>query len=185
LRAANQPPAGAPQQQPGETEAQFNQRVNERAAQMAAAADWDRQCNAVAEQGRKDFPDFNARLTAITATINGQDEAEVVAYNEVIAAAMETGQAHKIIYALGADPGEYQRLMKLSPVKRAMELGTMAAKLVNEKEPSNLPPPINPINSRGEHYEGITPDDPKRGTKLPMKEWMRLREEQARAKGIQ
>ncbi len=187
LRAATPPPP--PEQKPGETPEAFAQRVDEaanaKAVQIAAQQDWDRQCNLVAEQGKKEFPDFDARLTAITSTVNGKDPAEVAAYNEVIAAAIETGEAHKVLYALGSDPGEYQRLMKLSPVKRAMELGKMAVTLVNEKEPSGMPKPITPVGSGGTHYEGITPDDPKRGTKLPMKEWMKLREKQAQEKGIQ
>lgn len=181
--------APVPEIKPGESPADFQTRVDEaataKAVQIAAQADWDRQCNSVAELGKKEFPDFDARLGAIIGTINNEDPGEVARYNEVIAAAIETGQAHKVIYALGADPGEYQRIMKLSPVKRAMELGNMAIKLVNDKEPSAMPKPITPINAGGVHYDGITPDDPKRGTKLPIKEWMKLRDEQAKAKGIQ
>lgn len=188
LNAARATPV-TPVQKPDETDATFQARVDEaataKAGQMAAQADWDRQCNSVAEAGKKEFPDFNARLGTITASINAQDPAEVSAYNEVIAAAIETGQAHKVIYALGADPGEYQRIMKLSPVKRAMELGKMAMTLVNDKEPSGLPKPITPVGSGGLHYEGITPDDPKRGTKLPLKEWMKQRDAQAKERGIQ
>lgn len=185
--AANPPPP--PVQKPGEDAVAFQTRVDEaantKAVQIAAQADWDRQCNDVAAQGKKEFPDFDARLAAITSTINGQDVGEVQAYNEVLAAAIETGEAHKVLYALGSDPGEYQKLMKLSPVKRAMELGKMAVALVNDKEPSKLPKPITPLQSGGEHYEGISPDDPKRGGKLPTKEWMKLREAQARERGIQ
>lgn len=185
-RAAAAPP---PVQKPGESEADFNARVDAaasaKATQIAAQADWDRQCNAVADAGRKEFPDFNERLGRIQATVNGQDPAEVATYNEVISAAIETGQGHKVLYALGADPAEYQRLMKLNPVKRAMEIGAMSQRLVNDKEPSGAPKPITPIGSSGEHYEGIKPDDPTRGTKLPLKEWMKQREEQARARGIQ
>lgn len=179
----------APVQKPGESEADFNARVDAaasaKAAQLAAQADWDRQCNAVADAGRKEFPDFNERLGRIQATVNGQDPAEVATYNEVISAAIETGQGHKVLYALGADPAEYQRLVKLNPVKRAMEIGAISQRLVNDKEPSGAPKPITPIGSSGEHYEGIKPDDPTRGMKLPMKEWMKQREEQARAQGIQ
>lgn len=179
----------APVQNPGETEAQFAQRVDEaattKAQLMAAQADWDRQCNAVADQGKKEFPDFDARLAAITSTINPQDQREVMAYNDVLAAAIETGAAHKVLYALGSDPGEYQRLMKLSPVKRAMELGTMASKLTNDPEPSKLPKPITPVGSGGIHYEGIAPDDAAKGMKLPKKEWYAQREKQARERGIQ
>lgn len=185
LRAATPPP----EPKPGETEADFQSRVDEaannKAQQIAFQKDWDRQCNEVAELGKKEFPDFNVRLGAITATVNDKDPAEVAAYNQVIEAAIETGQAHKVIYALGADPGEYQRIMKLSPVKRAMELSKLAVTLVNDKEPSGMPKPITPVNSGGQHYEGITPDDPKRGTKLPIKEWMKLRDKQAAEKGIQ
>lgn len=176
-------------QAPGETDAQFQARVDEaanaKAGMMAAQAEWDRATGAVVDLGSKEFPDFNSRVGAITSSINVQDPAELAAYNDVIAGAMETGQAHKVIYALGADPGEFQRLMRLSPVKRAMELGSMASKLINDKPPSNLPAPIVPINSSGTHYEGIAPDDPKSGNKLPTKEWMRLRDAQARERGIQ
>lgn len=185
--AANPPPP--PVQNPGETEAQFQARVDEaanaKAGLMAAQADWDRQCNAVAAAGKEEFPDFDARVKAITSTLNPQDQAEVDAYNGVIAAAIETGAAHKVLYALGSDVAEYQRLMKLSPVKRAMELGKLAVGLVNEKQPSNLPKPITPVSSGGVHYEGIAPDDPQKGMKLPKAQWYKMREEQARAKGIQ
>ncbi len=184
--AAAAPP---PVQNPGETEAQFQARVDaaatEKAGLMAAQADWDRQCNTVAEQGKAEFPDFDARIKAITSTLNPQDQAEVEAYNGVIAAALETGAAHKVLYALGSDVAEYQRIMKLSPVKRAMELGKMAVGLVNDKPPSNLPKPITPVQSGGVHYEGIAPDDPQKGMKLPKAQWFKQREEQARAKGIQ
>lgn len=180
--AATTPP---PAQKPGESDAEFQRRVDAAADLKSAQKDWDRQCNSVADAGRAEFKDFDDRLKAIASTVNGQDPTEFQAYNDVIAAAIETGQAHKIIYALGADPGEYQKLMKMSPVKRAMELGRMVSKLVGDKEPGNLPKPISPISPSGEHYEGIKPDDPQRGMKLPKSEWFKQREEQARAKGIQ
>ena len=185
--AAKETPA--PVQKPGETEAAFNARVDEaanaKAAQIAAQNDWNRQTGDVVEKGTKEFPDFNDRVKAITASINVQDPAELAAYNAVVAGAMETGEAHKIIYALGSDPGEFQRLMKLTPVKRAMELSKLALTLTNDKDPSPLPKPITPVGSSGVHYEGITPDDPKRGMKLPKSEWFKQREAQAREKGIQ
>ncbi len=170
--AAATPP---PEPKPGETEAQFQARVDEaanaKASVLAAQADWDRQCNSVAELGRQEFPDFDARIKAMNSTINPQDQAEVIAQNEIISAAIETGAAHKVLYAIGGDPAEFQRLMKLSPVKRAMELGKLAVTLVNDKPPSNLPPPIVPVGSGGVHYEGIRPDDPTKGMKLPKAEW--------------
>lgn len=185
-KAAATPPA----QTPGETDADFARRVDEaataKAGQMAAKVDWDRQCNIVAEQGKKEFPDFIPRITAIRASFNQEDPNEVAMYNELVATAMETGQAHRILYALGSDPGEYQRLMQLSPVKRAMEIGTLAQKLVASPEPSGAPKPITPIvGSNGEHYEGIAPDDPKRGTKLPKAQWFKERQKQADERGLQ
>lgn len=177
-------------QAPGESDTDFARRVDEaataKAAGMAAQADWDRQCNAVGEAGKKEFPDFMARLGEVQKAVNPQDLNEVQAYNEFVAAAIETGQAHRILYSLGSDPAEYQRLQKLSPVKRAMELGVMASKLVSSPEPSGAPKPLTPIaGGNGEHFEGISPDDPKRGMKLPKAEWMRQREKQVREKGLQ
>lgn len=179
-------PPAAPK--PGESQADFDARVAEEAARIAAATSWAQQCNDVAAAGRAAFPDFDSRLTAIKSTINGQDEAELAAYNAVLETAIETGKGHQLLYDLGANPGEVRRLMGLSPTKRAMEMATRAAKIgapAAAPDPSAAPQPITPIGSHGLHYEGIKPDDPVNGTKLPIADWMAQREKQANERGLQ
>lgn len=177
----------APAAPSGPSEAEIAERIQTEAQRLAQASAWNDACNAVASQGNKKFPDFGERLRAIQGTVNGQDPGEVTQYNEVLSAAIETGRGAEVLHQLGANPGEVTRLMKLSPVKRAMEIATMAAKLDGggAPEPSGAPAPITPIGSRGVHYDGIKPDDPNNGTKLPTAEWMKQREAQAIERGIQ
>lgn len=183
---------------PGETPEAFAARVDEaanaKAVEIAAINDWNSRCDAVASQGHKEFPDgaaapsFKARLAACQSVVNPGDAGEVGQFNSVLAAAMETGQAHKLIYALGEKPEEMQRIMRLSPMKMAIEIANRAAKLGAgpvAEEPSGAPAPITPIKGGGAHYEGIDPSNPTNGTKLPIGEWMKQREKQAAAAGIQ
>lgn len=187
-----QPQAPAAVQAQGETEAAFQARVNaeaeKRALAIAATVDWNRQCNEVAQAGQKDFPDFNSRLSAVQGVVNNQDPEDVRQYNEVLAAAIETGQAHRLIHALGENPGEVRRLMAASQVKRGVELARMADRLTvkpSEAEPSGAPKPVTPIGSHGIHYESLKPDDPVNGMKLPKSEWFKQREKQAAERGMQ
>lgn len=175
----------------GETPEQFQARVdaaaNEKAAEIAALNDWNTRCNSVNDQGVKEFPDWATRLSACRSVVNPQDGTEVAQFNAVLAAAMETGQAHKLLHSMGETPGEVKRLMALPPMKMAMEMATRAAKIgagPPAPEPSGAPRPITPIGSHGAHYEGLDPSTPN-GTKLPIGEWMKQREKQAETAGIQ
>lgn len=181
-------PASAAAPVPGESEAVFQARVLETAAQLTEINDWNKQCETVATTGRAEFPDFNARLAACQSVVNPQDPVEVAQFDTVLKAAVATGQAHKLLHALGETPGEVAKLMKLSPIKMAVELATRAAKLgeaLADPEPSAAPKPITPVGSRGVHYDGIKPDDAANGTKLPIREWMKQREAQAIERGMQ
>lgn len=189
-RAVAAVPAGgaAPAQQPGETQAQFEARVAQAAQEIFQVSTWNQQCNAVAEQGRKEFTDFNDRLAACHTVVNKEDPAEVQQFNEVLAAAVETGQAHKLIHQLGENPGELKKLMGLPPMKRAIDIAQRAVKLgvpPADPDPSGAPRPITPIGSSGVHYDGVKPDDPVNGGRLPTKIWMQLREKQAQERGLQ
>lgn len=175
-----------------ESEEQFNARVESRAKVLADEAlvtrTFNERCTDAAKSATTAHPDFTERFNQVKSVINGADEAEVVAYNSVLAAALETPNPGEVLYDLSADPGEFRRIMSLPPVRMGVELATRAAKLgvtPPAPEPSALPKPITPIGSRGEHYEGIAPDDANRGTKLPLKEWMARREAQVKERGLQ
>jgi hypothetical protein len=179
-----EPPKGA-----AESEADFNARVEARAQQLVqektVLGDWDRRCNEVFAEGKSQFADFDSRVGEIKKTVDAKDPDEVQRYNTMIAAAMETGKAAELLHELGGDIGEARRLMALPPMKLAVELAQRAAKIEALPEPSGAPKPITPIGSGGVHYEGIAPDDANRGTKLPIAQWMALREKQARERGLQ
>lgn len=186
-KAKKAPAAAAPVQAQGETEAEFESRVAQRAAEMAGITKWNEDCNAVAASGKAAFgPDFDKRLGAIQSVVNAGDQVEFNAYNEFLATAMETGKPHQLLFALGENPGEVKRLMGLSPVRRAMEMAGMASKLEAAPAPSGAPKPITPIGgSNGQHYEGISPDNSEHGMKLPKADWFARREKQAAERGIQ
>lgn len=181
------PTTPAAQTSPGVSEAEIAARVSTEAQRLAQIAAWNEACNAVASNGGKKFSDFNERLRAVQGVVNHQDETEAAQYAELLSAAIETGKAEDLIYSLGANPGEVTRLMRMSPVKRAVEVAMMAARLETAAapEPSSVPKPVTPLGSRGLHYDGLKPDDPANGTKLPISEWMKQREKQAEERGIQ
>lgn len=172
-----------------ESDADFEARVNARAQVLAdervQTQTWNEKCAGVFTAGTAEYTDWKDKLGAVQSVVNAKDPNEVGQYNDVLAATIETGKAHQLVYQLGNDPGEFKRLMALTPVKRGMELATMAAKLDAAPEPSAAPAPITPIGSKGAAHEEITPDDPNRGMKLSTKEWMRRREAQAVERGIQ
>ena len=168
----------------GETREQLDARVEARAKELAGQSDWNNRCNAVAVAGRAAYTDFAEKLRGITSLVDGNDPAEVSSYNSFLAAAMETGEAPKLIYELGANPNEAARILALSPMKMAVELTRLATPR-RPAEPSNAAKPITPVGSRGIHYEAIQPDDAERGTRLPIADWMAQREKQARERGLQ
>lgn len=179
----------------GETQEAIDARVNleaqRRAEAIAAQNDWNRQCNDVAAAGKAEFQDFDAKLAACQSVVNKNDRDEVQQFNEFLHAAIEAGQAHKLIHSLGENPGEVKRLMGLSGAKRVVELTRMADKLGTAApvaDPSGAPKPITPLGSKGLHYDGIKPDDKDNGTTLPIREWMKQREKQVqgnRERGVE
>lgn len=178
-----------PPKAPAESQADFDARVEARAQllvnERVAVKSWDDQCIAVASKGKELFPDFDSKLSEVKRVVDVNDPNEVRAYNTMLAAAIETGRAPELLHELGGDLSEVRRLMALPPMKLAVELAQKASKIEAVPEPSNAPKPITPVGSSGVHYEGIAPDDANRGTKLPIAQWMKLREAQARDRGLQ
>ncbi len=181
------PPAPALGESAEAISARIDAAANEKAALIAAANDWDNRCTAVVEAGKSAFPDFDARMKACQSVVNFADPNESAQFNSIVAAALETGMAHKLIHALGETPGEVKRLMGLPPMKVAVEIATRAAKLgagPAAPEPSGAPAPIEPIGSLGKHYDGLDTATPN-GAKLPIGEWMKQREKHVTEVGIQ
>lgn len=161
------------------TEEQIRARIKQEAAQQAEWDKFNEACNAAAAQGREDYGKeaFNSSIDKLTKNlVDREDKASVDAYNEFLQAALETGEAPRLLYELGQNLDEAERILSLPPIKRAVALAKLAAR--EPEKISSAPKPINPIGNRGASHQHIEPDDPERGDRLTTAEWMKRREEQ-------
>ncbi len=154
--------------------------ANARANEIAAAQRFNDQCNEVAKQGKQSYNDFDSRVGALTQLVDRNDPASIGAYNQFLSAAIETGEAARLIYELGGDLNEASRIMSLSPTKMGVELGRKAASA--EAQISKTPRPITPVGGRGPAHEAIDPTDSERADRLSTRAWMERREAQLRAR---
>lgn len=171
-------------------EAEVDRRATVKAEALAAQAAWDARCVATVEQGKKEFADFDDKIVGLRTVVDDSDPVEAKSYRDLVEIAMDTGEGPKLIHYLGSNPGEAQRIMGLSPVKKAIELARLAAKpsavpVVASANPlagdmSQAPKPITTVG-RGTGAGVIDPSDVTRSDKLSSKEWFARRAEQAAA----
>lgn len=161
------------------TEAEVEARAEAKAQALAAQRKFNDDCNAAAEAGRTAYgrEAFNDSISKLTSSlVDTSDTASVQAYNELLLAALETGEAPRLLYELGQNLDEAERILSLSPTRRAVELTKLA--LREPEKISQAPKPINPIGNRGASHSHIEPDDVERGDRLSTAEWMKRRNEQ-------
>ena len=129
----------APQVPPGYVPVTEVARV---AAQQLETARFNEACNAIADHGESQFPDFQAAVQNFQ-MIGGPPPALLEA---VTALGKEDGA--RVYYELGKNPDEAMRLLNLSPARMAVELAKMAAKPAPApKAISRVAPPITPISA--------------------------------------
>lgn len=163
-------PTGAP---PGDLQKQ----INEAAAQMAAAQEFTRRCNDVADQGRRVYNNFDNRVTRLVGLVDATDRTQVEQYNSFLKACMQTGQASRLIYELGGDLDEAARIMAMDAVGMTYELTRMSMRTGTEA--SAAPRPLNPVATAAQSNRTmVQPDDPDTADTLNIEEWMRRRDEQ-------
>lgn len=167
---------------PVQPNVEFDRLVNERARQfareLAATEDFNRRLNETAQKGKEQFPDtFNQRVAALKGQFDLTDPSVQLAWNNFMIAAMETGEAPRLIHDLGGDPEQASRIMGLPAVRMAVELAKMAGP--SGTEVSRAPRPITPITQTSSNRSPIDPDDPERADQLSSAEWFRRREAQA------
>lgn len=184
LAASAKPGASAPTDpaaaaaKPALSEAELQARVEERAQALAASKAFNDACNAVATQGREAYgeAEFNGRVAELVKLRDVNDPTSVANYNSFLAAAIETGQAPKLIDMLGRDLNEAARVLALPPVRMGIELARLAER--DPEEISKAPKPIKPVGARSAAHTEIDPTDPSRAGQLSTAEWMRRREAQ-------
>lgn len=170
---AKPPTADPPATAPGLTEAD----VERRAAELAATQTFNRMCNDAAQAGRQAYPDFDSKVNELRRLVDVNDPASVAAYNSMLAAAIETGEAPRLLHELGSDLNEASRILALPALKMGVELTRLALGGVAPGG-TRAPKPITPVRATGAPHTAIDPTDPDRSDALSTAEWMRRREAQ-------
>jgi hypothetical protein len=175
------PAADQPRPQPPSPDQFSQQQVEARARQLAEIQDFNRRCDETALAGRGQFgeAEFNGRINNLQKLVDHSDPVSVNAYNSMLIAAIDTGLGPKVLFELGADLNEAQRILALQPTRMAVELTKRS--LTERPDVSAAPKPITPVSSRGSH-QAIEPDDADRSDHLSTAEWMRRREAQINAR---
>jgi len=151
--------------------------VERRAQALTAQRIYDQQCNDLVVRGRETFgtKEFDARIEGLKALPDPGDIKSVTAYTTLIQTCIETGEGDRILFELGADPDRAEDLLKLSPVKMALQLAKMTTGGKTPAEPSRAPKPMSPVGAKGPALTEVDPRDVERADKLSTAEWMRRR----------
>lgn len=110
------------------------------------------------------------------------DDFEQVAYNPklpITETMAQTIQASDIgpdvIYHLGSNPKEAERIARLSPLLQAREIGKIEAKLASSppaKKTSTAPAPISPVTARTSGAPAFDTTDPRSIKSMSTSEWI-------------
>jgi hypothetical protein len=156
------------------TEEVINRQVEERAAAVLSEREFDNRCNEAAEAGKKTYGDeFQQSVSTL--------QALGLMQKGFLEAALETGEAAKVIHALGKDPEQAQKIARMKGPAQAVALAKLAVGLLNPLPLSGAPAPITTLNGASAGA-GATPGAPSAGD--DMANWMAKRnaEVQARAR---
>lgn len=152
--------------------------IEQRARELSIIQDFNRRCDETALVGRSQFgeTEFNGRIQNLQKLSDPTDPNSVQAYNSLLMAALEAGDSARLLFELGADLNEAQKILGMSPTRMAVEMTKRAAR--PPVQTSNATRPITPLGGRPASHERIEADDPDRSDHLSTAEWMRRREAQ-------
>lgn len=107
--------------------------------QQAEANAFRDKCNASVEEGRKAHTDFDAvvlrDLRNLSPVFDPVAQSPMLP-QALVEAALETGEAHEVLYALGKDPSRAERLLRLPPIRQAVEVAKFASELASARTTS-------------------------------------------------
>lgn len=168
--------------QPQITTAQLREMARVEAENMS----FNEKCNNTVISGKAKFQDFDAAITNLRnlspiAAPNGSPIIPKTLLDAVFEASTAEGapKADDIVYALGRDTAEADRIMQLSPIQQAVAIARFAAKVPVKQVPgtvrSSAPPPIKPTVGNGITVTDVRADDEK-SIQMPIGDWMRQRQ---------
>lgn len=115
------------------------------AAQTRAVEVWNDKCNAVEDSGSKAFGKKWAEAKANLGILD--DEGRIPM--DLLATALETDNPAQALFALGSNLDKATELMAMTPAKRAIAMDRLAQVKPAERQRSQAPDPIDPINGGG------------------------------------
>lgn len=153
--------------------------AREAARQEWAAQEQERERRVQQEQTAREHRQVQSKVQDLTAKGSAAYEdfedkvfADDLTVTPVMARAMADSDAgHHVMYFLGSNPKEAERIARLSPVAQVREIGKLEVKFEKGITTSKAPKPGTPAGTRGAPSTGVHDE-------LPIGEWMKR--EQAR-----
>lgn len=128
--------------------------VEQRAQEIVSEIMFVNECNAISDAGEAKFPDFT--VAARTYAMLGEVPRPFL---EGIAS-LGRDEGARVYYELAKDPDEASRIMRLPPVRMAIELTRRASAAPKAPPPiSKAPPPIVPLDATNARNGGMPPPD--------------------------
>lgn len=143
--------------------------VHKRAAEIVEAERRNEAANQTYQNGKSAHSDFDSAVQNLAQVTDLTQRADF------IDAVTSLPNGHEVYYHLGKNLDDADRVLSLPPVKMALELAKIAAKLGAPSKQSKAPPPIKPIGGKAAPSGDLSDD-------LPMDEWLKRRSETARRK---
>ena len=144
--------------------------IHRQAQEIARNQSWKETTDRIWNEGLQKFGDWAPQLNQMAQILGGIP-------TTLTEAAIETGAPQDVLYHLAKNPDEAARIAMLSPTRQAVAVAKIASGLTAPKRVSSAPPPITPkVSGMGSVPASL--DDPD----LSMEEWVRLRNEQEKAR---
>lgn len=133
--------------------------VETRAQQIVAQRAFDTSCNEAHAAGVAAYPDFADAMKTL-GSVGGMP-------NTVIEAALETGEAHKVLYALGRNPERAVEIAAMSPARMGVAMAKLAAQPAAAAPVTKAPAPVRSISGGTVRSN----DDPEKMTQAEYSAW--------------
>lgn len=146
------------------------ERIKAEAARLVAEERRKDNLTKINENGEKQYGDSWNKALDRLATFGTVDEGDLTTI-------MNTDDPSKVLYELGSNPAEYQRLLDMSPERRRVEIIKISLResKSTRPKPSSAPAPTDPVRARATPQPGLRDD-------LSDDEWFALREKERKAR---
>lgn len=133
-----------------------DERIEQMAQKIVQQREFTNQCNTAWADGVKEYGEdkFKADIDAFE-TFGG-----LAKHRPFMEAVVTEPGSHKILHHLATNPDEADRILNMTPIQQAREIGKLSVRLNAPASPprsSNAPPPPDPIASGGTGIHG--PDE--------------------------